>query len=156
MIYHTKNAKTNSVLLSAALTLGLTGASFAQTPPKLVPHPTDLSQGNTMYLVGYAHLDTQWRCDYRQVIREFIPDTMHNNFRLFDKYPDYVFNFSGSRRYEMMKEYYPDDYAKVKQYVKTGQWFPCGSSVDEGDANVPGAEAIVRHTGQKQDVRRAA
>ena len=133
-------------LLLAAAMLGTTNAARAQQAAKKVPHPTDLSQGNTLYLVGYAHLDTQWRWSYPQVIREFIPNTMHNNFRLFEKYPDYVFNFSGSRRYEMMKEYYPDDYLKVKQYVKAGNWFPCGSSVDEGDANVPSAESLVRHT----------
>jgi len=133
-------------LLLAAALLGTTNAVGAQQAAKTVPHPTDLSQGNTLYLVGYAHLDTQWRWSYPQVIREFIPNTMHNNFRLFEQYPDYVFNFSGSRRYEFMKEYYPDDYAKVKQYVKAGNWFPCGSSVDEGDANVPSAESLVRHT----------
>lgn len=105
----------------------------------------DLSQGNTLYLVGYAHLDTQWRWSYPQVIREFIPNTMNNNFRLFDLYPDYIFNFSGSRRYEMMKEYYPADYARVKAYIKAGRWFPCGSSVDEGDANVPSGESLTRH-----------
>ena len=133
-------------LLLAAAMLGAGGGAGAQQAAKTVPHPTDLSQGNTLYLVGYAHLDTQWRWSYPQVIREFIPNTMHNNFRLFEQYPDYVFNFSGSRRYEFMKEYYPDDYAKVKQYVKAGKWFPCGSSVDEGDANVPSAESLVRHT----------
>jgi len=133
-------------LLAAAALLGLTNAVGAQQASKTVPHPTNLSQGNTLYLVGYAHLDTQWRWSYPQVIREFIPNTMHNNFRLFEQYPDYIFNFSGSRRYEFMKEYYPDDYAKVKQYVKAGNWFPCGSSVDEGDANVPSAESLVRHT----------
>lgn len=133
-------------LLAAAATLGTLNAASAQQAAKTVPHPTDVSQGNTLYLVGYAHLDTQWRWSYPQVIREFIPSTMHNNFQLFEKYPDYVFNFSGSRRYEFMKEYYPDDYAKVKQYVKAGKWFPCGSSVDEGDANVPSAESLVRHT----------
>lgn len=132
---------------AATLTvLALGTASLAQPPPAKVPHPTDLSKGNTLYLVGYAHLDTQWRWSYPQVIREFIGNTMRNNFRLFDKYPDYVFNFSGSRRYEMMKEYYPEDYARVKQYVSSGQWFPCGSSVDEGDANVPSAESLIRHT----------
>ena len=146
MAHSRKIRRTNPALLSAALTLALAGAGAAQAPPKLVPHPTDLSQGNTMYLVGYAHLDTQWRWDYRQVIGEYIPNTMTRNFALFDKYPDYVFNFSGSRRYEMMREYYPADYARVKAYIKAGRWFPCGSSVDEGDANVPGAEALVRQT----------
>ena len=137
-----------AAMLAAAM-LAAVGASGAQPAAPTTPAAPLLAaspQTNTLYLVGYAHLDTQWRWSYPQVIREFIPNTMHNNFRLFDKYPDYVFNFSGSRRYEFMKEYYPDDYVKVKQYVKAGKWFPCGSSVDEGDANVPSAEALVRHT----------
>jgi len=98
-----------------------------------------------MYVVPYAHLDTQWRWAYPQVISEFIPNTLYKNFALIDKYPHYIFNFSGSRRYEFMKEYYPAEYEKLKGYVKAGRWFPCGSSVDEGDANVPSAESLIRH-----------
>ncbi len=105
----------------------------------------DVSQGNTLYMVPYAHLDTQWRWAYPQVIREYIKNTLERNFALIDKYPHYVFNFSGSRRYEMMKEYYPADYLKLKGYIQEGKWFPCGSSVDEGDANIPSSESIIRH-----------
>ena len=90
-------------------------APAAPEHPTTLKHPpVDLSKGKTLYLVGYAHLDTQWRWAYPQVIREFIANTLHNNFELFEKYPDYVFNFSGSRRYEMMKEYYPEDYAEAE------------------------------------------
>ena len=32
----------------------------------------------------------------------------------------------------------------MKQYVATGRWFPAGSSVEEGDVNLPSAEAIIR------------
>ena len=105
----------------------------------------DLSKTKTLYVVGYAHLDTQWRWAYPQVIREFVRKTLEDNFPLIDKFPHYVFNFSGSRRYEFMKEYYPADYAKLKEYVAAGRWFPCGSSVDENDANVPSAESLIRH-----------
>ena len=35
-------------------------------------------------------------------INELILNTMTENFRLCEKYPDYVFNFTGSRRYNMM------------------------------------------------------
>jgi alpha-mannosidase len=130
-------------------TLALPGTSFAQNPTEKTARPVqasvDVSKDKTLFLVGYAHLDTQWRWAYPQVIREFLRDTLRNNFTLMEKYPNYIFNFSGSRRYEMMKEYYPEDYLKVKQYVKEGRWFPAGSSVDEGDANVPSAEAIIRH-----------
>jgi alpha-mannosidase len=43
-----------------------------------------------------------------------------------------------------MKEYFPADFAKVKQYVNEGRWFPAGSSMEEGDVNAPSAEAIIR------------
>jgi alpha-mannosidase len=106
--------------------------------------PPDLTKQPTLYMVGYAHLDTQWRWCYPQVIREMLPKTMHDNFRFFELYPDYVFNFSGANRYRMMKEYYPADYEKVKQYGAAGRWFPCGSSMEECDVNVPSAESIIR------------
>lgn len=143
-----RSIRRNLTLSILTITAALSSAAMAQTTQPALPAngpAVDLSKDKSLYVVGYAHLDTQWRWAYPQVIREYIPATMRNNFPLFEKYPNYVFNFSGSRRYEMMREYYPDDYAKVKQYVAAGRWFPCGSSVDENDANVPSAESFVRH-----------
>ena len=48
---------------------------------------TDLSKDPTLYVVGYAHLDTQWRWEYPRVINDYIPKTLHDNFALIDKYP---------------------------------------------------------------------
>jgi alpha-mannosidase len=104
----------------------------------------DLTQQPTLFVIGYAHLDTEWRWEYPQVIREYLSKTMRNNFALFDKYPHYIFNFTGSNRYEMMKEYYPADFARLKRYVAAGRWFPAGSSVEENDVNSPSAESIIR------------
>jgi alpha-mannosidase len=113
--------------------------SAAQTPQK-----PDLTKEPTLYVVGYAHLDTEWRWEYPQVINEYLRRTMEDNFKLFDKYPHYVFNFSGANRYRLMKEYYPAEFAKVQQEVAAGRWFPAGSSMEEGDVNAPSAEAIIR------------
>ncbi len=104
----------------------------------------DLTKQPTLYVIAYAHLDTEWRWEYPQVIREYLPKTMRNNFELFEKYPHYIFNFSGANRYRMMKEYYPADFLKLKQYVAAGRWFPAGSSMEEGDVNSPSAESIFR------------
>jgi len=104
----------------------------------------DLSKDPTLYVVGYAHLDTEWRWEYPQVINEYLRKTMEDNFKLFEKYPHYVFNFSGANRYRLMKEYYPEDFAKLKKYVDEGRWFPAGSSMEEGDVNTPSAETIIR------------
>ncbi|HEY4322177.1 MAG TPA: glycoside hydrolase family 38 C-terminal domain-containing protein [Gemmatimonadales bacterium] len=104
----------------------------------------NLTTDPTLYVVGYAHLDTEWRWEYPQVISEYLPNTMHDNFALFEKYPDYVFNFSGANRYRLIKEYWPADYARMAAYIKAGRWFPAGSSMEEGDVNSPSAEGILR------------
>jgi alpha-mannosidase len=126
----------SSVFFFLAISLSGARAQDAQKP--------DLLTQPTLYVVGYAHLDTEWRWEYPQVIDEYIRKTMEDNFALFQKYPHYIFNFSGANRYRMMKEYYPADFAKVQHYVSTGQWFPAGSSAEEGDVNAPSAEAIIR------------
>jgi alpha-mannosidase len=130
-----------SIVLSASLllTLALPAVTRSQTTSK-----PDLSKQPTLYVVGYAHLDTEWRWEYPQVIDEYLRKTMQDNFKLFEKYPHYTFNFSGSNRYRLMKEYFPADFAKVKKYVDEGRWYPAGSSVEEGDVNAPSAEAIIR------------
>jgi alpha-mannosidase len=120
------------------------GGALAQTPVRTTDGPPDLSKDPTLYVVGYAHLDTQWRWEYPQVINEFLPKTMRENFALFEKYPHYIFNFSGANRYRMMKEYWPADYARLKQYVAAGRWFPAGSSMEENDPNSPSAESLIR------------
>jgi len=104
----------------------------------------DLSKQPTLYVVGYAHLDTEWRWEYPQVIDEYLRKTMEDNFLLLDKYPHYIFNFSGANRYRLMKEYFPADFARLKKFVNEGRWFPAGSSMEEGDVNAPSAETIIR------------
>lgn len=127
-------------VLALAL-LPVVSTTWAQSEMK----KPDVTKDPTLYVVGYAHLDTQWRWCFPDTIGTMIPNTLHDNFRLFDAYPDYVFNFSGSNRYRMMQEYYPADFERLRKYVANGRWFPCGSSVDECDGNATGAESIIRH-----------
>jgi alpha-mannosidase len=116
----------------------------AATQPMAKPAPGPDVTKPTLYVVGYAHLDTEWRWEYPQVISEYLPKTMRANFDLFEKYPHYIFNFSGANRYRMMKEYFPADYEKLRHYVKAGRWFPAGSSMEENDVNSPSPESIIR------------
>ena len=118
--------------------------SNAQTGNAQSNDKPDLTKQPTLYVVGYAHLDTEWRWEYPQVIDEYLRKTMEENFKLFDKYPHYIFNFSGANRYRLMKEYFPADFARLKKYVDEGRWFPAGSSMEEGDVNAPSAETIIR------------
>lgn len=125
--------------ITIAATLALVTAAAAQTTTT-----PDLTKTSTLFVVPYAHLDTQWRWEFPATISEFLPKTMQVNFEYMDKYPHYVFNWTGANRYRLMKEYYPADYARIKHYVASGQWFPAGSSVEEGDVNLPSAEGIFR------------
>jgi alpha-mannosidase len=104
----------------------------------------DITRQPTLYVVPYAHLDTQWRWEFPQVISEYLLKTMRVNFDYIDKYPHYVFNWTGANRYRLMKEYFPNDFARMKKYVDAGRWFPAGSSMEEGDVNLPSAEGIFR------------
>jgi alpha-mannosidase len=127
------------IVAAIAAMLSLVIAADGQT----VATP-DLTKTPTLFVVPYAHLDTQWRWEFPQTISEFLPRTMQANFDLMDKYPHYVFNWTGANRYRLMKEYFPADYARLKGYVARGQWYPAGSSVEEGDVNLPSAEGIFR------------
>jgi alpha-mannosidase len=95
---------------------GTAPATASSTHPNLAKEPI-------LYAVAYAHLDTEWRWEYPQVIQEYLPKTMRNNFALFEKYPHYIFNFTGANRYRMMKEYYPADFERLRQYVAAGAGF---------------------------------
>jgi len=55
-----------------------------------------------------------------------------------------VFSFEGSFRYQLLREYYPEEYAKLRQYIDRGQWRICGSWVDAVDVNMPSFESLVR------------
>ncbi len=132
-----------SFLIVSAMSHTLSAEPPSRPPPPEAPK-YDLAKEHVLYCVGYAHLDTQWRWDFCTTIDQYIKSTLDDNFQRFERYPGYVFNFTGSVRYEMMKEYYPEKYERLKKYIADGRWFVSGSSVDEGDVNVPSAEATIR------------
>ncbi|MDX9748976.1 MAG: glycoside hydrolase family 38 C-terminal domain-containing protein, partial [Paludibacter sp.] len=107
------------------------------------PINSDITQP-TLFLVPYSHLDDVWRWSYPQVIRDFLKRTLDDNFAAFEAYPDYVFNWSGASRYQMIKEYYPEKYTELKKWVAAGRWYPSGSSWVENDVNVPSSESNIR------------
>lgn len=99
----------------------------------------------TVYAVSDAHLDTQWNWDVQTTIRDYIRKTLDQNLFLLDHYPDYIFNFEGGIKYAWMKEYYPEQYERMKDYVKKGRWHVAGASWDANDVNVPSVESQIRN-----------
>ncbi|WP_455584196.1 glycoside hydrolase family 38 N-terminal domain-containing protein [Bacteroides sp.] len=95
--------------------------------------------------ISNSHLDTQWNWNARTTINEYILNTMTQNFPLFEKYPDFQFNFEGGIHYMWMKEYYPQEYEKLKKYIADGRWHISGGSIDANDVMIPSAESIIRN-----------
>lgn len=117
----------------------------AQTPSQTFSDESTQASKPTVYMISNAHLDTQWNWDVVTTIGEYIPNTMKRNFTLFETFPEYIFNFEGAVKYAWMKEYYPEDYARVKAYVQAGRWHVCGSTWDATDPNMPSPESFIRN-----------
>ena len=97
-----------------------------------------------IYTVATSHLDTVWSWDFETTVSQYIYNTLVDNFKLFEKYPSYKFSFEGSYRYELMEEYYPELFDKMKDYIAKGRWNVCGSAFENGDTNIPSPEALFR------------
>ena len=101
-------------------------------------------QKKEIYMASNAHLDSQWLWTVQQVIGEYLPNTLYQNFKLMEDYPDYKFSFEGAVKYNWFKEYYPEAYEKLKEYIAEGRWYPSGGW-DANDYNVPSVESNIRN-----------
>ncbi len=121
------------------------GQKHLEGSPKtyLDPASIDLTKP-TIFAIPYSHLDDQWRWAYPQVAREFIKNTLDDNFELFEKYPNFNFNWTGGFRYAMMKEYYPKKYEELKKWIAKGRWYTAGTSWTENVVLAPSTESVIR------------
>lgn len=106
---------------------------------------SERAKDKELYFVSNAHFDTQWDWDVQTSIDQYLKNTLEGNFNLFEKYPNYTFNFEGAVKYMFAKEYYPDLYTRLKQYVASGRWHISGGSIDANDVMVPSAESVIRN-----------
>ena len=118
--------------LSAALVV----AGVVALSP-IVRSQTPAASKPILYVVGTSHLDSQWNWTVQDSIRDFIQKTFFENFERFDKFPDYTFSYEGAIHYMWFKEYHPDDWATLTQYVNQGRWRIAGSWMNAVDVNVP-------------------
>ncbi len=77
-------------------------------------------------------------------MERFLPDTVHANEALFERFPDYVLSFEGAYRYQLLAEHHPGLFERVRARVAEGRWQPAGSALEAFDANLPAPESIVR------------
>lgn len=124
--------------MGAALVLLAVGLAPAHSQsPAQTPRPV-------LNVIATSHLDTQWNWTVQDTIRQFLPATLFENFKRFEKYPHYVFNYEGAIHYMWFKEYYPEAWFKVQKYVAGGRWRLSGSWINAVDTNVPSPESLMR------------
>jgi len=111
----------------------------------LLPSIMQAQEKPKVYVVSNAHFDSQWNWDVQTSIRDYVSKTLNQNSFLLGRFPNYIFNFEGGIKYYWMKEYYPDQFEKVKEYVRAGRWHVTGSSWDATDVNIPSPESFTRN-----------
>jgi alpha-mannosidase len=97
-----------------------------------------------LYIVAISHLDTQWRWTLRDTIERHLPKTLRQCFDRFERFPSWVLSFDGAFRYRLIEEYYPEDFARLAEWVRRGRWGIAGAWLDAADVNLPSPESLVR------------
>ena len=93
--------------------------------------------------VGHAHIDTAWLWPVREAVRKSAR-TFASALKLMDEYPDYTFGASQAAHYQMVKESYPQLYAKIKDSIAQGRWEVQGGMWVEADCNLISGESMIR------------
>jgi alpha-mannosidase len=125
------------LILIIAIALGSNSAATRSQPYRTDPKPV-------LYVIGTSHLDSQWNWTVQDTIREFVPNTFFENFKRFEKFPNYRFNYEGAIHYMWFKEYHPEAWPTVQKYVAEGRWKLAGSWINAVDVNVPSPESLMR------------
>lgn len=124
------------LFISAAMIVASYSAPVATQPAN--------NQKPVLYVIGTSHLDSQWNWTVQDTIREFVPNTFFQNFRRFEKYPDYTFNYEGAIHYMWFKEYHPEAWPTLQKFVADGRWQVAGSWINAVDTNIPSPESLMR------------
>ena len=129
-------------ILPAAAVLALAGALCGAGGTDV--RPARSAAKPTLYIISNSHLDTQWNWTVQDTIRDLVPRTFFDNFKLFETYPNYVFNYEGAIHYMWFKEYYPEQWARLQKYVDAGRWKLAGAWINAADTHLPSPEALMR------------
>ncbi|HEY3379689.1 MAG TPA: glycoside hydrolase family 38 C-terminal domain-containing protein [Armatimonadota bacterium] len=95
------------------------------------------------FAVGHSHIDVAWLWPLRETESK-CTRTFANQMALMEEYPEYVFLQSQPHLYWMVKNHYPELYARVKEKVASGQIIADGGMWVEPDMNITSGESLIR------------
>jgi alpha-mannosidase len=99
--------------------------------------------GGRLTLHAHSHLDVLYLWPMKETFRKNCR-TVTNMLSLMREYPDFIFSQSQPFLYEKLKLMYPETFEELKKRVAEGRWELIGAPYIEPDANLPGAESLVR------------
>jgi len=121
------------------------GAEQAVTAAEAMLAPIGkIAKQYTIHCFGHAHIDMNWMWGWPETVA-VVNDTITTVDRLMDEFPTFRFSQSQASVYQVMKEYLPELYAKVKERVAQGRWEVTASQWVEGDKNLASGEILCRH-----------
>ena len=94
-------------------------------------------------LTGHSHMDTAWLWTLDETARK-CARTFSSVLNLMEQYPEFIFLQSSPYQAEIMREEYPEIFARIKKMVKAGRWEPNGGMWIESDCNIPSGESFIR------------
>lgn len=109
----------------------------------LAPMATAAKQ-YTIHCVGHGHIDMDWMWSWPETVAT-TNDTFTTVDRLMTEFPDFHYSQSQASVYQIMKDYLPELYEKVKQRVAEGRWEVTANQWVEGDKNLASGEILCRH-----------
>jgi alpha-mannosidase len=104
----------------------------------------EAAKAYTIHCIGHGHIDMDWMWNWPETVAT-VNDTFTTVDRLMTEFPDFRYSQSQASVYQIMKDYLPELYAKVKQRVASGQWEVTASQWVEGDKNLASGEILCRH-----------
>lgn len=104
---------------------------------------TNGSTAPKLFMIGHSHIDVAWLWPLIETERKCVR-TFGTQMALMQQYPEYRFLQSQAHLYWMVKNHYPDLYARIRDAVRSGQWVIEGGMWVEADTNISGGESLIR------------
>ncbi len=101
------------------------------------------SRNGSLTIHAHSHLDILYLWPMKETFRKNCR-TVTNMLSIMRENPGFIYSQSQPFLYEKLQEMYPDTFRELKARIAEGRWEVIGAMYVEPDANIPGAESMVR------------
>lgn len=119
------------------------GSAVAAVEEALQPLAGEAKR-HSVHCVGHAHIDMNWMWSWPETVSVTL-DSLRTMLALMDEFPEFHFAQSQASVYAIVQEFDPAMLARIAERVREGRWEVTASHWVENDANLSGAEPLVRH-----------